>query len=220
MEFDLESKLMRVLENEARSRAESPFAKCGAELLVFPQVSVGQIIPDLVIIRRLLRTSAVTRTVKLTNFESWIVGELLRTGELAEPSLTRSLYTRTEATQVALAKLEKVGMVRRTESGTYIATDFAVRFEVVSVEAKLSRWKMAINQAKSYLRFSDESYIALPASVTVKNPQIKARCSESGVGLIAVSRREISVVLSPKRTAEPDRREWTWLLAKTGAIQI
>jgi hypothetical protein len=218
IEFDLESKLLKVLETQARS-TNSPFARSGAELMVVPQVSVGQTIPDLVIVRT-LHGAGPSSKVTLTGFESWIVGELMRTGALREATLTRKLFTRTESTLAALAKLERVGLVRRTETGTYVLTsDFSARFEVVSVEGKLTRWQGAIEQAKSYFRFSDESFIALPASVVERNHRIFDRCVAEGVGLIAVGRKEVRVILSPRRRADPDRRQWTWLLAKTGALQ-
>lgn len=222
MEFELESKLVRVLENHVRSATDSPFAKDGADLFVFPEVSVGQVIPDLVIIRaRKAASSALSKVVRLTSFESWVAGELLRTGALSEPTLTQMLFTRSVETIAALAKLQKVGIIRQTDSGTYVVTtDLSKRFEIVAVEAKLKRWAAAIKQAKSYLRFSDESFIALPASVISRNPKIVARCTAEGIGLISVSRRAVTVLRTPRVTADRDLREWIWLLSKTGALHV
>lgn len=219
-EFDLESKLLTVLEDEARSSVDGPFAKRGAELIVVRESSIGNTIPDLIVVRALHRRSA-SRRVKLTIFESWVVGELIRSGEMCEVALTRTLFTRVESTRSALAKLERLGIVRQSASGTYlVTTDFAKRFQVVSVEAKLTRWRVAIEQAKRYLRFSDESFVALPASVIARNRRIEHHCAAAGVGLIAVARGDVSVVLLPSPPVEPDRRPWTWLLAKTGALHV
>lgn len=223
MEFDLESKLLAVLEQHARSRSASPFAKSGTELLVMPQVSVGQVIPDLVVVRSVtsVRSARPSKEIRLTGLESWVVGELLATGALAESTLTYRLFTRTESTRAALAKLEKAGVVRRTEAETYILTaDFSTRFEIVSVEAKLTKWRAAIEQAKTYLRFSDETFIALPASVIDRNPRIYDRCIVEGVGLLAVTKRGVRVAVAPRSAAKPDPREKTWVLAKTGALQL
>ena len=221
MEFDLESKLVKVLQSHARCAKRSPFAKRDAEIFVIPEVSVGQIIPDLVIIRARRRRAPDARVIRLTGFDSWIVGELMRAGALAEPTLTTKLFARSESTLVALAKLQKLGMVRRLDSGVYVVTtNLAKRFEVVSVEAKLTRWRAAIEQAKKYLSFSDESFVALPASVIERNKQIIQRCRVEGVGLIAVTRRDVSVVLKPSPETEPDLREWTWVLSKLGRLHI
>jgi hypothetical protein len=221
MEFELESKLVGVLEAHARSATASPFAKAGADLLVFPEVAVGQVIPDLVIIRARMTGNVSAKFVRLTSFESWIVGELMCMGALSEQTLTHMLFTRTESTISALEKLQKIGVVRRTKSGTYVVTtDFSKRFEIVSVEAKLNRWAAAIKQAKKYLKFSDESFIALPTSVISRNPQIIARCAAEGIGLIAVSRRDVTILRTPVVLAQPDLRQWMWLLSKTGALHI
>lgn len=222
IEFDLETKLVTVLEREARSSG-SPFAKRGAELLVVRESTMGSTIPDLVIVRR-LRHRTPGKPVRLTSFESWVIGELLRTGDLGELMLTRRLFTRIESTRSALKKLERLGMVRQTETGAYaVTTDFSARFEVVSIEAKLTRWARAIEQAKRYLPFSDESFIALPSLLVANNEMIGCRCAEAGVGLIAVSRTDVTVVQMPLRlitSARRDLRQWTWLLAKTGALQF
>ena len=221
MEFDLESKLLAVLEQRARSRSASPFAKAGTELIVMPQVSVGQIIPDLVVIRSVSTGGRKGREIRLTGFESWIVGELMTMGALAETTLTYRLFTREETTRAALAKLEKIGVVRRTEEATYVlTTDISTRFEIVSVEAKLTKWREAIEQAKAYLRFSDETFIALPASVIDRNTKIYDRCASEGVGLLAVTKTAIRVVLAPRATANPDPAEKTWVLAKLGALHV
>jgi len=220
LEFDLESKLLAVLEGGVRSHSGNPFAKDGTELIVVRESAIGSTIPDLIVIRKLM-LGAVGKRVKLTAFQSWVLGELLRTGELSEVVLSRRLFSRVESTRAALQKLERVGVVRRTENGTYLVTaDLCSTFEIVSVEAKLTRWRSAIEQAKSYLRFSDETFIALPASVIIRNHQIEGRCREEGVGLIAVTALEVRAVLQSRRKVQPDRSAWTWALAKSGALTV
>ena len=220
LEFDLESKLLSVLEDEARSRSNNPFAKDGAELVtVMRESAIGTTIPDLIIVRRLHNVAG--KRVRLTGFQSWVMGEISRTGELSEVMLTRKLFSRIESTRVALTKLEKLGAVKRTAHGTFfVPTDLSRSFQIVSVEAKLTRWRLAIEQAKRYLRFSNESFIALPASVIARNQRIGERCAEAGIGLIAVTRTDASVVVHPGISADVDQRAWTWTLSKAGALTI
>ena len=51
---------------------------------------------------------------------------------------------------------------------------------VVAVEAKLLRWRDALAQAISYLRFANESYVALPkAVVELTCPPVLSVANES-----------------------------------------
>jgi hypothetical protein len=214
-EFDLESALVETLHSGCQNGIFG-----GAELITFQQVQVGSVIPDLVFVRQLANRRAEAKLIRLTLFESWIVGELLRAGRLRESTLTRRLFTRVDDIRPALKRLMRTGVLKETRVGTYsVQTDFSCRFEVLSVEAKLSRWRNAIEQAKRYLRFSDKSFVALPASIIARNSAIVRTCKEAGVGLIAVSAAGVDLQLTGVPNA-PDRREWMWLLAKTGCLHV
>jgi hypothetical protein len=114
-----------------------------------------------------------------------------------------------------------MGVVRLDDEGRFVVTsDFRNAFEVVSIEAKLTRWKTALEQAKTYFRFSDRAFVALPSSVVARNPLIREQCRQNGVGLIAVTPSSVDVVIDAASTGLSDHREWTWLLAKTGAFHI
>jgi hypothetical protein len=216
LEFDLESSLVEVLHsNSHRSRI---FGR-NAELLIFPEVQMGATIPDLVIVRQLGGKRG-TKKVRLTLLESWIVGELLAAGRLREDTITRRLFTRTPDVKTALKRLKRTGVVRETRVGTYsVEGDFCHRFKVHAVEAKLSRWRAAVEQAKTYMRFSDRSFVALPASVIARNHKIAETCEREGVGLIAVRSDRIELRIDSGSNA-PNLRDWTWLLAKTGCLHV
>lgn len=220
LEFDLESKLLKVLHDSSRRR-RSAFTKDNAEVLVFRQVQLGQTIPDLVIVRQTGRIAA-GRRVRLSAFESWIVGELLTADELRDTVITQRLFTLLPEVRHALKRLERQGLVEQTASGRYaLVSDFSTGYQVLSIEAKLTRWRQALEQAKAYLRFSDQSFVALPASVIAKNKRIVSACRAEGIGLISVTRTGIEVVVkAATREGEIDAREWTWLLAKTGSLRV
>jgi hypothetical protein len=218
MEFDLESKLLKVLRKTSRTSGHFSTA---IELLIFDQVQLGERIPDLVIVRQLHQMPDNARQIKLTSFESCLVGELIRSGELRPATITRRLYTLPDRVQQALGRLERRGVIEKTRLGGYVLVkDFSTTFEVLSFEAKLTRWKEALIQAKEYQRFSDQSYVALPASVIGRNAKILEACRKSGIGLIAVTRKNIEVILDARSQTRPDPRERTWLLAKTGALRL
>lgn len=219
IEFDLESKLVNVLHQT--SEASRLFTRRNAELLVFREVELGGTIPDLVIVRRRSSHHDGRRPVRLTVFESWIIGELMRSGALRSTTITRKLFAFAKDTDRALKRLERRRFVTKTEDGAYaLVEDFSARFEILAIEAKLTRWKAAIEQAKDYFRFSNLVYIALPESVIDRNGAIEEACEREGIGLIAVATDGIDLVVSPAPAAKPDQREWAWMLAKTGAFQI
>ena len=218
-EFDLESELLKVLRKT--SPANSVFSTLAADLLILTQVQLGERIPDLVIVRQVREMPTDARQIKLTSFESWLVGELIRSGELRPATITRRLYTLPSRVLQALQRLERWGVIEKTRFGGYVLVkDFSTDFEVLSFEAKLTRWRDALVQAKEYQRFSDQSYVALPASVINRNAAIMEACRRGGIGLIAVTRKEIEVVLKAESQTRPDPRERTWLLAKTGALRV
>jgi hypothetical protein len=57
--------------------------------------------------------------------------------------------------------------------------------------------------------------------VIAANRRIVNACRAEGVGLISVTRQGIDVVLkAAARDEQLDAREWTWMLAKTGALRV
>jgi hypothetical protein len=217
IEFSLEVHLMDILE---ASTADVLRSSGDCEMLVFSQVAVGATIPDLVIVRQ-PPPRPTEKRVRLSDFEAWIVAELWGRGALREPTLTRRLYTRSERMQLALHKLERLGLVRRTAAGGYVLTDVMnENVEVLAVEAKLTRWREAIAQARDYLRFSTASYVALPESVVESNRDIAHACKQAHVGLLAVSAAGVRVVSRPPRRNEPLKRDFVRVLSRTVGIVL
>lgn len=101
----------------------------------------------------------------------------------------------------AIHKLEKCGLIRRYKNFTLQAIDIE-RYcrikKVISVEAKIDKWKEAIRQAESNLWFSTESYILLNKEECSQN--IKDACSEKGIGIILVNGTIRTELASVKRT--------------------
>jgi hypothetical protein len=90
----------------------------------------------------------------------------------------------------------------------------------MAVEAKLTRWREAIEQARDYLRFSTAAYVALPDSVVQSNAAIAHACKEAYVGLLAVSLSGVRVVFHPQRRNEPSKREFLRVLSRTVGILL
>jgi hypothetical protein len=216
IDFDFESELVDVIHSSSKSGRV--FQRSNTELIVVPELAVGGTTPDLVIVRA--SCHPFQRHIRLTLFESWLVGELLSSGHLHDTTLTQRLFTPIDSTRASLERLERVGIVKRTQTGTYaVVTKFSGRFEILSIEAKLSRWRAALRQAKAYRRFSDQSYVALPESTLARLPQIRDTCTKEGVGIIGVTQHGIRIVAKPS-LGSPDLREWMWVLSRADCVRI
>jgi hypothetical protein len=85
--------------------------------------------------------------------------------------------------------------------------------EVIAVEAKLHRWREAIEQATTYRRFANRSFVALPRATIEGSAQISEACRERGLGLIAVWSSGAKVV-RPAVRHRPASAEWVWVVGQ------
>ena len=82
-------------------------------------------------------------------------------------------------------------------------------YEVIAIEAKLSRWRNALKQAKKYQLLADKVYVAVPEKVARNALKKKHQFKESGVGLISVGfNTRILIRASALKLALPKLREY------------
>lgn len=67
-----------------------------------------------------------------------------------------------------------------------LSTLWAQQVRVIAIEAKLNNWRRAIAQARSYTRYADEIYVAMP-SYRISEEKFITTFLEEQVGLLAVS---------------------------------
>jgi hypothetical protein len=175
------------------------------------EVQVGAVIPDLVIVDPVVDEWS---PVSLTGFDTWIVADLLRARTRRVTTLSRRLYARPEKTMRAVERLERVGLLDRGSSSAFSLCDcFPRDAEVVAVEAKLYRWREAVDQATSYLRFANRSYVALPKEVVEGTDGLLPVCRARRLGVIAVSETSVEIVrMAPLH--QPRSPGWVWLVAR------
>jgi len=157
------------------------------------EVQVGAVIPDLVLVdSRRVGTSPCA----LTGFDTWIVADLLRSRARRVKTLSDRLFAEPEKTTRAVARLERLGLVDRPSKATFSIREgsFPRDAEVIAVEAKLSRWREAIDQATAYRRFANRSYVALPRETLERSKGIVPTCRSRGLGVLAVSSDGVHVV--------------------------
>jgi predicted transcriptional regulator len=216
--FFLEDRLLSMLKKSIPPRIAPK--KCN-EALTFAKFQVGTIIPDLVIVAAPKNYHTRPRNTKITSFfESAVLAELLKHSPQSSEQIAKKLYARNTSLDRALARLIRLGLLSKNKSGTFIARKyfFPTSVKIVSVEAKLLRWKDAISQAKEYLLFSNTSYVALPQRVILANKKIRIACKKEGIGLIAVSSKGTQILLKGKNF-KPISPERVWLIRKAGTTR-
>ncbi len=92
--------------------------------------------------------------------------------------------------------------------------DCSARIEMVAVEAKLSKWKKALSQARSNMAFADQSYVALPSSRRSLLPTLAAEFRAAGVGLLFAADGAFDVAIPASNSARLTwRREYVYSAA-------
>src|SRR5688572_28046943 len=181
------------------------------------ELHVGAVIPDVLVTyghRRSVDQSI--KSARFTGFDSAVVAELLRAGSLHSSTISARLWSRPQTTEGSLRKLTAVGITRRTRGGAYrlMAGVIQRSAQVVAIEAKLVRWREAIEQAAAYRGFANRVYVALPAPLVNRAVAVRKQCRRSGVGLLSVSKSRMDVVV-PAPVRRPQTAEWVWVLAQT-----
>lgn len=181
--FPLEKDLVAALHRAT----PDALATNGKHCSVFREVQVMQqevCIPDLVLIYHDGVDGLPPRA--LSYYEAAILHALTEHAPATARDLATSMYCRAENVDQRLRKLERRQLVVR-DGDRYALTNKAipVGVRVIAIEAKLKVWRRAIEQARNYLAFAHEAFIAMPVHV-VQRPVVLAACREAGVGVLAV----------------------------------
>lgn len=78
--------------------------------------------------------------------------------------------------------------------------------EVIAIEAKLSRWKNALQQAYRNRCFADKSYVLLPLDVAQKASQYSREFERRGVGICCLQNGNITIL--KEATADEPIQGW------------
>src|ERR1035441_1804096 len=187
IDFALEDQLLSVL----HAVANSTLMQAKDVVLVNScKFQVGMTIPDLLIITGKHNNGSRVRAVRrLTLFDCTVLAELLNHGPSRRRSITTKLYAQPTSLDRAVERLMRWGLVSRQMDGALAARRglFSRGIHVISIEAKLRRWREALGQAKQYRSFSNSALVALPERLIAANSKIRPACAAEGIGLLAVN---------------------------------
>lgn len=210
--FDLEEDLVSVLRSTARQLL--PRLTAARDLLI-EELLVGSCIPDLIYVE--------TRAAKvkllppdLSHIEAEILASLFHCGAAEPKDLAARLLLRESRLLEAIGRLSRETDVLRVWGDTLVEVRprrVPKGLRITAIEAKLTDWKTAFRQAKSYQRFANHSYIALPAPLVERNEDLVHATRRSGLGLIAVDTTKARIT-SPAHYQKPTTGDRMWLLSR------
>lgn len=187
----------------------------GCRLTVFREPALESGFPDLVAViwkPCVTRTWPTTRTA-LTIADFRMMQHLLRSGGMALTSLM-DVFGRDGLR--SLARLEANAMVRSQGSwraARALGGIFAVR-EIVAVEAKMTAWSSALEQASLNRWFASKSYVLVPQ--LPKDPSVLETARFRGIGIWVMqndrARRELQAASAkqPVSYASWLFNDWVW----------
>jgi len=187
------------------------------------EVRVGTRIPDLVYVSfqpRIVRDLWPKRASYRHAHVLWL---LRRDGALKEEAIASKTYSRLDRVRSLVGDLLKTGAVVCQESG-YLTLSQAmagISVEIYAVEAKLQRWRQALNQAESYLSFAHQAFVAMDATATPRTQAVITEFESRGIGLIAVEPHSFEWVVRPTKHGQNVGPESEYVIASaaTGAFQ-
>ena len=121
-----------------------------------------------------------------TIIDAHILSVLEQTGGCTLSDLCERLFLLEPKANESVSRLLKQGMIVARRSGTYtlVKDASAKRVILVAIEMKLFRWREALDQAKSYLHFADQSFVVLDGNQVDASDKVESAFAAAGVGLL------------------------------------
>lgn len=176
--FAYEADLCRTLTRELLSKMASD------EIRVVRHLQVATEIPDYVLVHSGEAQSVAPR---LSSMECAVLAQL-HWGETARDAIADHLFSQPWRIEAALTRLVRLGLATVVGTAYASATEVLRHARVIAIEAKLTRWADALDQARSYRRFANASYVALPLDVLRRRREhFRRDCETAQIGLLGVA---------------------------------
>lgn len=194
-QFPFESDLV-----EAVLRQVSEVVGVGApESFAMSEVRAGTSLADIVVVRRKFKSWPRFPT-RLSIVEAVSLSWLRKLGTTRIDLLeSKCGLQRGALRQGTFDELVDDGLIQRGAGGSIgLRENWSNDVEIIAIEAKLSRWRKALRQAKDYLLFADRSYVALPITKERLVPKLTETFTAAGVGLLLVSAHQTVEALTAR----------------------
>ena len=164
------------------------------------EVPVGGRIPDVVCIGFKAHPGQIPWPRSWSYRHSYVTWLLRRHPRLTPRAVAKRLFESLERTNPLIQDLVRSGAVLRTqgdslELSSVIASQEA---EVIAIEAKLRRWRKALEQAANYKRFANVVVVAMDPGGIPRTSEALMEFDRLGIGLCAILGGEIQWHVQPR----------------------
>lgn len=168
------------------------------ELSYYREVSVGRSIADIVFATQ--KSDKAQDINNLSAQEAVILATLRKTGSTRIDLLEKRCgLSHKELRTGKHKRFLQGGIICRGKGGQIKLQNIRQdSITIIAIEAKLTDWKKALKQAKSYYEYADESYVLLPEENA--EPALQSQdCFESnGIGLIIANDDSLNIAIRPR----------------------
>ena len=130
-----------------------------------------------------------------------ILSYLRTTGIAKKDTIARKLLVSTGATETQLKMYQEIGAIRNINDAYCIQNPWKnLISEIISVEAKVSNWKGAANQAIRNKLFSHYSYVAFPIKVA-NRVKSKSIFKDNGLGVLGIKDNTMTLIKTARKSS-------------------
>jgi hypothetical protein len=154
---------------------------------------------------------------RLSNAQVFVLAIIWRVRRITVAKLSSMTWTSGKVIRGGyINPLADLGLIRRSGQKSYEPTEWSKwePMSVITVEAKLTDWRCALEQASDNKRRSDFSYIAFPAVGLARRKEVLDETKAHGIGIIEVNpNADPTIVLNAKRVRRSkDPQRWAFYL--------
>ncbi len=192
-----------------------------ANTLIRREVHMGSCIPDFIYVSFKQVPNPHLWPRKFANRHCFVLWWLRNEFELSLEEIAARFYMPPRGIVVqTINELINSGAVQTINSGKFaLSTEMkTVQAEVVAVEAKLSNWKRAIQQAQDYLNFADKVFVAMDPYQMPKKLTVLEKFRELGIGLCAILPEKMDWFVFPQVQANYSGVDREFLIASAGSL--
>lgn len=193
-EKDLQMDLSKIVASETFRSSYSFFRR---------EVPIGDCIPDLVAVN-FLNIPKLKRFPNSWNSKhSYLIWLLKKWNSLALSEISSLIFESEERVLPILDQLVKFDLII-DDNNYYSLSKWVslIHAEVISYEAKLTRWKEALDQCVRYSAFSDKTYVVMDKGGVPSGTSFYEKFESNNIGLCTINNNRLEVLVKPRRNLE------------------
>ena len=213
LEFESELALQRTL-CAGMDRLALPAAGL-RHAVVRREVPIGSRIADFVVVRFAELPSDLDWSIRWSFRHAYVVSLLRRREALRIATIAAHAFEEPSRIEPLVSELINCGALCQTSSGAVRLSPWlaSIRAQVITVEAKLHRWKEALEQAVYNAAFADFSVVAMDAGGSPRSPAALDQFRKNGIGLCAVGSQAADWLVAPQPFTAGRSPEWDYLVS-------